>query len=303
MKNVFNNPLLGKALYVLPNLMSLDLQYGNQISFSEPRKGTVFGGMQVSDAKSLARALQSMNCLCSLSLTNSQIDDDLVRLFVEKLNKSELSESLNVRDTLIELDLSFNNITTEGLRLITQYFLADNTDGHGNADGNTAILATLKVTSNKIRSEGARTLGRILKTNKSLVTLDMRMNRLEDAGGQLLLDGLCHNSTLKNLNLSSNSLSSLSANALAKVLESAHTTSFSSKKNDDCANELESIDVSSNEFVEKDYMMLASAIQNTSQLVSLDLRGNCHGGVAPSTAIQDALFVISEKLVCNQDSV
>jgi len=117
--------------------------------------------MQTLDAKSLARAIQSMNCLCSLSLTNSQIDDDLVRLFVQELNITEQSDSLNIRDTLIELDWSHNKITTEGLRLIAQYLLADETDGQGNGD--TAFLATLKVAGNDIRAEGARTVGRNLK--------------------------------------------------------------------------------------------------------------------------------------------
>jgi len=126
------------------------------------------------------------------------------------------------------------------------------------------------------------------------------MNRLEDEGGKLLIGGLCHNSTLKNLNLSSNSLSSLSATALSKVLESSHSNISSSTENDDFANALESIDLSCNEFVERDFMMLASAIQNTLRLVSFDLRGNHAGGVAPSASIQDTMKAINVKHVRNQ---
>jgi len=280
-QNAVTNPLLGD-LSILPNLMSLHLQYGNKIDFHEPSKAITssFNGMQSSDATSLALALKSMRSLCSLSLTNSQIDDDLVRLFVGELNRHDDSKSLHIRDTLIDLDLSHNKITTEGLRLITKCFLQEGFD-----DEESTILATLKLVGNSIRAEGARTLARLLKTNNSLVTLDVRMNRLEDEGGKLLVDGLWHNKNLKNLSLSSNSLSSLSITSLCKVLENSQSL-------------VEVIDLSCNQFLEADYVRLASTVKESSRLLSLDLRENydVNENDAKSKVVQDALNTINESL-------
>ena len=270
LKSVCNNSLLEKALPSLPNLLSLDLQYGNNINFS---------GMSTSDAKSLARTIQSLQCLCCFSLTNSKIDDDLVRLFVQELNNSKQKDLIDIRDTLMDLNLSHNKITTEGLRLITCYFLENDSC----ANGNSPILTSLKMKGNKIRGEGGRTLGRILKSNKSLQTLDMRMNRLEDDGGQLLIEGLSRNTTLKILNLSSNSLSTSSASSLCKVLEDAN-------------HRLESIHLSSNDFEEKDYLRFVSAMQHSS-IHTLDLRGG-NGSIV----VDEALKAIDEKLASNREA-
>jgi hypothetical protein len=224
LRNSVTKPLM--SIKGLPNLVSLHLEYRNKIGVLETTKESKshFQGIQPSDIKYLATVLRSMHCCCSLSITNSQIDDDLLRIFVEELNRCEHNENvdhLHIRDTLIDLDLSHNKITTEGLRLITGCFLSSSSDT-GNTEDD--ILATLKLVGNSIRAEGARTLGRILRTNKSLVTLDLCMNRLEDEGGKLLMDGIIHhNTSLKNLRLTHNSISNSSIASFSQILENSNT--------------------------------------------------------------------------------
>lgn len=266
---------LGSVLSVLPNLMSLHLQYGTKdIPFCDMANYSV-GGMQIGDIKSLTQALESMRCLCSLSLTNNQLDDDMVRLLVEELQHTY------VRNTLIDLDLSHNKIATEGLRVITQYFLLDENEEDFACDA--AILANLKLAGNSIRAEGARTLGRILKTNTSLVTLDIQMNRLEDEGGQLLVDGLREkNYNLRHLNLSSNSISSLTVRSMCKLFEDSRGTN------------LESIDLSSNSLRKGDFGVLAVGLQQASRVKSLDLRDNC--GPTHNKETQELLKTIADSL-------
>jgi len=58
-----------------------------------------------------------------------------------------------------------------------------------------------------IHYEGSRYLAQALKTNKSLKSLSLKLNRIDDKGGSKLCDDLLqYNSGLEHLNLSSNSL-------------------------------------------------------------------------------------------------
>ena len=54
----------------------------------------------------------------------------------------------------------------------------------------------------QIYGEGGLLLGRALHYNSTLCELDMRLNRLGDMGGRVLLDGLVQNTTLTSINLS-----------------------------------------------------------------------------------------------------
>lgn len=53
----------------------------------------------------------------------------------------------------------------------------------------------------KIHAEGGRYIGRALRSNTSLVSLNLRLNRLTDEGGRMLVEGLHDNPTLACLNL------------------------------------------------------------------------------------------------------
>lgn len=53
----------------------------------------------------------------------------------------------------------------------------------------------------QIHAEGGRYIGRALRSNASLVSLNLRLNRLTDQGGRMLIEGLHDNPTLACLNL------------------------------------------------------------------------------------------------------
>lgn len=53
----------------------------------------------------------------------------------------------------------------------------------------------------QIHAEGGRYIGRALRSNRSLVNLNLRLNRLTDEGGRMLIEGLHDNPTLVCLNL------------------------------------------------------------------------------------------------------
>jgi Ran GTPase-activating protein (RanGAP) involved in mRNA processing and transport len=234
--------------------------------------------------------------------------DDLMRLFVNELKAKDKDKDkyndgnslTGIRDTLVELDLSFNKLTTDGFRQILLYFLDGDDLIHDVDDDDKkiigaedSILSTFKVAGNKIRAEGARTLGRILRTNASLEALDLRMNLLNDEGGQLVMNGLQHNHTLKRLNMSCNLLSSLTAEGLCRVFEMSDSSTRSS-------NQLQHMDISSNEFKASDLIMLSQAVEQTCKLTSLDLRGNVFkNSGSKKITTEDALESINNKLKSN----
>ncbi|GFH53439.1 hypothetical protein CTEN210_09915 [Chaetoceros tenuissimus] len=151
----------------------------------------------------LVRSIGSLSNLLSFALINSQINDDLLRPFVKQLEKTTINERL------IELDLSYNKISTEGFRLVLAYFL----------DRQDTILTQLNFAGNEIQAEGGRMLGRIIKDNTSLVVIDLRMNLFGDEGGKMIIEALKKNNSLQYLNLSHNDLSSGSADVVCKLLE------------------------------------------------------------------------------------
>jgi hypothetical protein len=180
---------------------------------------------------------------------------------------------------------SHNRITTDGLRLLLDYFLISKKvkdDGSNNQnhieEREPPILATLNLSDNNIRSEGGRSIGHMLRSNSSLIDLNISLNRLEDEGGKLVMDGLRQNGTLQRINIASNSLSTQSITILSKVLEESEQCPTFLETNYTYNSCLEEIDLSSNELSDKDVVRLMKAVKVNTKLVSLDLR--CQQGVA-----------------------
>ena len=65
----------------------------------------------------------------------------------------------------------------------------------------------------QIHAEGGRYLGRALRSNDYLFSLNLRLNRLMCEGGRTLLEGLRDNASVTRLNLSGNRLGSESVSA------------------------------------------------------------------------------------------
>merc|ERR1712025_1517350 len=95
----------------------------------------------------------------------------------------------------------------------------------------------------------------------TLCELNMRLNRLGDMGGRVLLDGLVQNTTLTSLNLSSNTLADEATTMLAALLGNASSP-------------LAMVDISSNDLTETEGRALLKALRGNDTLINLDLRQN-----------------------------
>ncbi|CAM9783753.1 unnamed protein product, partial [Choristocarpus tenellus] len=161
--------------------LQLDLTYGvHEIGMKYER---MLFGMKISDASCLAKTIQQSTHLTSLVLQSNLIDDDLMRMLMTGLIRN---------DTITFLDVSHNKITNHGARLLSKLL------------GERSVLVSLNMADNQastVHAEGGRYLGRALRTNKSLVDLNLRLNRLTDEGGRMLMEGMRENTTLTRLNL------------------------------------------------------------------------------------------------------
>ena len=212
----------------LPNLNRLDIKYGVATSSHAHAR-----------LEAVPRALNVSTNVISLTLQDSSIDDnDVATLFG--------NNSCTNNNTILNLNLGHNNITSLGLGVIVNHFIAPPT----------SVLSSLDMMGNRIKSEGGSVLGQGLATNDSLLSLNLRLNSLGDDGGSALLKCIEDNATLRYLNMSANNLASRSANALVALLESNESLS------------LETIIITTNQFSDED----EEAIKACKQCF-LDVRG------------------------------
>lgn len=193
---------------VCNNLMNIDLK---QVPSRE-------------DCLRLPKALASSQFLTSLAITQSSLVDNDVELIVNSLVESSPS-------TLLQLDFSYNKITSKVTKVISEKILVKN-----------SVLCSLDLSGNKLGSEGASIIGQKLETNQSLLSLTLKLNNIGDKGGQRLIESLHKNITLNHLNLSANKLGSESAVSLLKILKE--------KRPDDST--LQSVFLTSNLFSKED---------------------------------------------------
>ena len=111
-----------------------------------------------------------------------------------------------------------------------------------------------------ITDRGAKAIATILHHNSTLRVLDLSNNSVSDAGSVALAQALHHNSTLMFLNLSSNTVSDAGSAALAQAL---HHNSF-----------LKGLDLSNNGISDTGSAALAQALHHNSTLMSLNLSNN-----------------------------
>eukprot|EP00903_Cladosiphon_okamuranus_P010296 g9745.t2 len=178
-RQLLAHPDMHAVCAVLQNLTMLDVTYSvNSIGMKYER---MLFGMKISDANCLAKAIQATETLASLVLQGNLIDDDLMRMLMTGLIRNS---------TITYLDVSHNKITNHGTRLLSKLL------------GENSVLSSLNLADNQqIHAEGGRYIGRALRSNTSLVSLNLRLNRLTDEGSRMLLEGLHDNPTLACLNL------------------------------------------------------------------------------------------------------
>ncbi|KAF9347385.1 hypothetical protein BGX26_001141 [Mortierella sp. AD094] len=124
-----------------------------------------------------------------------------------------------------------------------------------------AFEYALKMSShNKIGDKGALALSEALKTNTTLISLDLSWNHTKDKGVQELSKALATNTTLTSLGLSSNKIEYVGALALSQALK-LNTT-------------LTSLNLSWNWTKDEGALELLEALKTNKTLTSLDLSSN-----------------------------
>ena len=146
-----------------------------------------------------------------------------------------LSECLKEDDTLQELNLSLNKITSEGAKTIGEALKVnkilkklDISHNSISDDGAAAIsdglkynilLQELNMSYIKITSEGAKMIGEAIKVNKTLQKLDIHGNSISDDGAAAISDGLKYNISLQELNMSYIKITSEGAKMIGEAIK------------------------------------------------------------------------------------
>ena len=89
---------LSKLFEGLPNLTALILRNNFKSGRTDDDVNTL-----KTEISQMGKALQSINCLCSLTFSNCGFDDDLIRLFLLALDGGCHGDG--IRNTLVHLDL------------------------------------------------------------------------------------------------------------------------------------------------------------------------------------------------------
>ena len=155
----------------------------------------------------IAEVMQTNNSLTNLSLP-------CMCLHYTKQNGSALTKMLQVNKSLTHLDLSDNGtFANSGAHCISEGLQHNTTLVNLNLSRTGIAVITL---------DTARSLIKMLQVNKSLTHLDLSINSLSDSGAQIIFEGLQHNNTLVNLNLSNTGITATdpeTASSLTKMLQ------------------------------------------------------------------------------------
>jgi len=123
-----------------------------------------------------------------------------------------------------------------------------------------STLTTLNLKENKIGDAGAQALSEALETNKTMTTLDLSDNEIGDAGAQALSDALMTNNILTLLGLKKNKIGDAGAQALSEALKTNKT--------------LTKLDLQDNSIWFKGLVAFSEALQTNVTLVTLTMWSN-----------------------------
>ena len=104
---------LSKLFQALPNLTSLMIRndFTSRRSSSSSDDHNDVNNVLKTEMSQMGKALQSTSSLCSLTLSNCGLDDDLIRLLLLALDDGVCCDRDGIRNTLVHLDLvGFKNL-------------------------------------------------------------------------------------------------------------------------------------------------------------------------------------------------
>ena len=230
--------------------------------------------------KKIVEGIRNNKSLQTLDFSNNRISDDGVKAISEylqsdncKLQKLNLSSTsmtskgagyiadairLNATLMLQELNISYNNISDNGIEAISKQ-LMNNIPQEGGQSQVARGLEKLFISHIKISDNGIRAIKDCLMNNCTLRVLDLSNNDITSGSIKVIAETLQHNSALQILDISNN-----------KIRDDG-IISISNHLNDT----LQQLYVSSNRITEKGLERLAKAIKKCNQgLQLLDISGN-----------------------------
>ena len=216
----------------------------------------VFASWNEIKNENIAVLLSRIKCLSYNSHNNSiECSDDikedewpLHNISNVEYRVTFLYDCLKEDNTLQELNLAKNNITTEGAKKIAEAIQA------------TKTLQKLNLYGNKISDDGAVAISDSLKINVSLQELDLTWNNITTEGAKKIAEAIQATKTLQKLNLYGNKISDDGAVAISDSLKINVS--------------LQELDLASNHITTEGAKKIAEAIRATKTLQKLNLRGN-----------------------------
>ena len=226
---------LANALIVNESLTNLDVSnnnIGNQglkVLIDALKQNQTITNLNLNDNKSITYT--GIDALVDFSITNTS----LAHLYVNKTDfietfsnikkifetsdvvdftnksitnvKSSMIASILMQDkTVIELNLSSNQIGDDGIEKLANALRVNNT------------LENLDVSNNGIGDKGVESLANALKENKTLTSIDLGSNQIANDGIEKLANALIVNKTLTKLDVSNNDIGVVGAGALVEAL-------------------------------------------------------------------------------------
>ena len=232
------------------------LQVNKSLTHLDPSNSSTFSD---SGARCIFEGLRHNATLANLNLSQTVI------AFITPVTARSLTNMLQVNKNLRHLDLSYTSAfaSYSGARCIFK----------GLQHNTTLVNLNLSHTGIKATDpDTARSLTKMLQVNKSLTHLDLSKNRLLDSGARCIFEGLQHNTTLVNLNLSHTGIKATdpdTARFLTKMLQVNKS--------------LTHLDLSKNRLLDSGARCIFEGLQNNTTLVNLNL----HTGIEvidPDTA-------------------
>ena len=213
--------------------------------------------------ESIVTIIKSSTNLTHFAVGNNSIGDDGIQLFsslksehlihldIDNINMTEvgtyaLSEYFNLDKSLQSLEISYNNITDNGLTRILCSF--------------PSTLVRLIITKCCLTCAGAVNISEVLRINKTLKYLDISRNAIGDDGISAISDGLHVNTTLIQLVACHCEFHSKGAESVANMLQTNKTLKY--------------LDISFNHIEDDGITAVTCSIENNTTLTELKLHDN-----------------------------
>ena len=239
LKDVSYCPNLLPVFEHSPSICSLEIQFSTSFSSFEEISRR---GLSIDDAKMLARCMAISQCLIEIHLPNNNINDDVLYAMFPGLMQCL---------QLVDLDLSYNQISDSGAKLLSNLMRRE------------YVLGSLNLSHNHITSSGCSRMAQRMNDSLCLYSLDLSVNRIDDTGAIDMFSALCSNETLLSLSLSCNELTERCMAFIAHSLRGNRTAKV--------------IDVSGNgvagQLTEAHFDILEDSFASNTTLEVLDLRG------------------------------